>query len=55
MLPGQRSQIMRIPDKNLGIAIMANDHELGMGFVQVVRRMIVDRLFGLDSIEWAKR
>jgi hypothetical protein len=54
MLPGQRSLIMRVPGKNLGIAIMANDHEFGMGFVQVVQRMIMDCLLGLESIDWAR-
>jgi hypothetical protein len=55
LLPGKRSQIMRIPGKDLGIAIMANDHEFGMGFIQVVQNMIVDRLLGLDPFDWAKR
>jgi hypothetical protein len=53
--PGQRSHVMRIPGKGTGMAIMVNEHQFGMGFVQVAQRMIVDCLLGLEPVDWAKR
>lgn len=54
-VPGQMSQVMRLPGSGLGIAVMVNDNEFGTGFYQVVQRRIVDRLLGLEPIDWAAR
>lgn len=54
-VPGQMSQVMRIPGLGLGVAVMVNDNEFGTGFWQVVQRRVVDVLSGLEDIDWAAK
>jgi CubicO group peptidase (beta-lactamase class C family) len=54
-VPGQMSQVMRVPGMGLGVAVMVNDNEFGTGFWQVAQRRIVDTLAGLEKIDWASR
>lgn len=54
-LPGQKSQVIRVPGSGIGVAVMVNDHEFGTGFYQVVRRRILDQLLGLEPIDWASQ
>lgn len=53
-VPGQRSRILRVPEKRLGLAIMVND-EVAWTYTEVVQYMILDRLLGLDPIDWKAR
>jgi hypothetical protein len=54
-VPGQMSQVMRVPGMGLGGAVMVNDHEFGTGFSQVMQRRVVDTLVGLEKIDWASK
>lgn len=54
-LPGQTSQVLRVPGAGIGIAIMVNDYEFGLGFYQVVQWRILDHLLGLEPIDWASK
>lgn len=54
-VPGQMSQVMRIPGAGIGLAIMVNDNEFGTEFYQVVQRRILDHIFGLEPIDWATK
>jgi hypothetical protein len=54
-VPGQMSQVMRVPGAGIGVAVMVNDNEFGTGFYQVVNRRILDHLFGLEPIDWAAK
>jgi hypothetical protein len=53
--PGQMSQVARVPGAGIGVVVMVNDHEFGTGFHQVVQRMILDQLLGLEPVDWATR
>jgi hypothetical protein len=54
-VPGQMSQVMRIPSLGLGVAVMVNDNEFGTAFWQVAQRRIVDVLAGLERVDWAAK
>jgi CubicO group peptidase (beta-lactamase class C family) len=54
-VPGQMSRILRVPEKGLGLVVMANDNEYGVTFIEVVYHMLLDRLLGLEPLDWKKR
>lgn len=47
------SGVLRLPGRRIGVAIMVNVYEFGAGWIQVVQRMVLDRLLGLVPIDWA--
>ncbi|KAJ9118536.1 hypothetical protein QFC22_003755 [Naganishia vaughanmartiniae] len=54
-IPGQTSRIMRVPGSGFGIAVMVNDHELGLHFVNVLTWRIMDHMLRLKPIDWERR
>jgi hypothetical protein len=54
-VPGQMSRILRVPEKGLGLVVMANDNEYGVTFIKVVQHMLLDHLLGLEPLDWKKR
>lgn len=54
-IPGQASRIVRIPGSGVGIAIVANELDLGFHFVMVASYRIMDNMLGLEPINWEKR
>lgn len=53
--PGQKSYIIRLPDKMIGVAVMCNDDESGDMFNEVAKWRIIDDLLGLDPIDFKTR
>lgn len=54
-MPGQKSLIVRLPGKMIGVAIMVNDQQLGKLFNEVAKWRIVDDLLGLEPIDFKTR
>jgi hypothetical protein len=54
-VPGQKSQVIRLPGEMIGIAIMVNDEQLGGTFHEVAKWRIIDELLGLKPIDWESR
>lgn len=54
-MPGQKSLIMRLPGKMIGVAIMVNDQQLGKLFNEVAKWRIIDDLLGLEPIDFKTR
>ena len=52
---GQKSQIIRVLNEMVGVAVMVNDEQLGDTCVEVIKWMILDELLGLDPIDWRTR
>ncbi|KAJ9092582.1 hypothetical protein QFC19_008690 [Naganishia cerealis] len=53
--PGQMSQVMRIPEMGLGVAVMVNDDAWGTMYTDLVRWRVVDYLLGLDPVDWRSK
>jgi hypothetical protein len=53
--PGMMSQIMRMPEEGLGVAVMVNDDAFGTMFTDAVRWRIVDHILGLEPVDWRTR
>lgn len=49
------TQITRLPNSNLGIAVFSNDDTYGTQLVEIVKWRIVDEVFGLPLIDWSAR
>jgi hypothetical protein len=54
-MPGQKSLIMRLPEKMIGVAIMVNDQQLGKLLNEVAKWRIVDDLLALEPIDFKTR
>ena len=54
-LPGQESQVIRVPSEMIGLAVMVNDEQMGTLYHEVVKWMILDELLELESIDWRTR
>ena len=54
-LPGQESQVVRVPSKMIGLAVMVNDEQMGTLFHEVAKWTILDELLGLEPIDWRER
>jgi hypothetical protein len=52
-VPGQKSYLIRVPGLGVGVAVMVNDDEFGEGFYLAVQYMVLDRLLGLEPMDWA--
>lgn len=51
-VPGQKTRVALVPEAGLGIVIMANDEEFGSTYVKAAQYTILDRLLGLDALNW---
>jgi hypothetical protein len=54
-VPGQKSQVIRLPDQLIGLAIMVNDEQLGDLYHAVAKWRIIDQLLGLEPIDFRSR
>jgi hypothetical protein len=54
-IPGHVSWIIRVPELGVGLAVLVNDHELGMLFSRVVSWRILDHMIGAKPIDWERR
>ena len=54
-VPGQRSQVIRLSDKMIGVAIMVNDEHLGGLYREVITWRIIDHLLGLRPVDFKTR
>ena len=54
-LPGQESQVIRVPSEMIGLAVMVNDEQMGTLYHEVVKWMILDELLVLEPIDWRTR
>ncbi|KAF8064240.1 beta-lactamase/transpeptidase-like protein [Lyophyllum atratum] len=52
---GFNSQISRLPNDGVGVAVLTNDHEYGKLISQLVKYYIMDRALGLEPIDWSTR
>lgn len=52
---GFNSQVSRLPNDGMGVAVMTNDHEYGKLISQLVKYYIMDRALGLEPIDWSTR
>lgn len=53
-LPGQTSLILRLPERDLGVAILTNDFLAGPHFFQAAAYRILDDLLGLEPYDYEK-
>lgn len=54
-VPGQMSQILRIPKARLGVVVTANDNEFGSTFTEMAVCMVLDQVLGLEPVDWKAR
>lgn len=54
-IPGQMSQVLRVPEAGLGVVVMANDNEFGSTFTEMVGYMVLDQVLGLEPVDWKAR
>lgn len=52
---GFNSQVARLPNSNLGVVLLTNDHDYGRAITQIVKYHIFDKVLGLDPIDWSGR
>ncbi|KAE9393924.1 beta-lactamase/transpeptidase-like protein [Gymnopus androsaceus JB14] len=52
---GFRTQITRFPFDNLGVAVLSNDDSFGSFLMDAIKWRIVDKLIGLDMVDWNSR
>ncbi|KIK64017.1 hypothetical protein GYMLUDRAFT_40239 [Collybiopsis luxurians FD-317 M1] len=50
--PGFHTQITRFPFENVGVAVLSNDDAFGGLFIEVIKGRIIDKMFGLEPIDW---
>ncbi|KAF5382272.1 hypothetical protein D9757_008953 [Collybiopsis confluens] len=53
--PGFTAVISRFPKDNLGIAVLTNDGDMGAYIMEIIKYHLVDRVLGLEAIDWNKR
>ncbi|KAK1232776.1 hypothetical protein PQX77_004101 [Marasmius sp. AFHP31] len=54
-VPGFMTQMTRLPDSKLGVAVFTNDDDHGTSFKEVVKYRILDAALGLPAIDWNNR
>ncbi|KAG6908807.1 hypothetical protein DXG01_003254 [Tephrocybe rancida] len=52
---GFNSQVSRLPNDGVGVAVLTNDNEYGKLISQLVKYYIMDRALGLAPIDWSTR
>ncbi|KAG6826128.1 hypothetical protein H0H92_001047 [Tricholoma furcatifolium] len=52
---GFNSQVSRLPNDGIGVAVLTNDNEYGKLISQLVKYYIMDRALGLTPIDWSTR
>ncbi|KAL0573922.1 hypothetical protein V5O48_008019, partial [Marasmius crinis-equi] len=52
---GYRTQMARLPDAKLGVAVFTNDDDSGTSFMEVIKYRIIDAALGLPAIDWNTR
>ncbi|KAF5375446.1 hypothetical protein D9615_007951 [Tricholomella constricta] len=52
---GFNSQVSRLPNNGIGVAVLTNDNEYGKLISQLVKYYIMDRALGLEPIDWSTR
>ncbi|KAL0579080.1 hypothetical protein V5O48_002922 [Marasmius crinis-equi] len=52
---GYRTQMTRLPDSKLGVAVFSNDDDHGSFFIEVIKYRIIDTALGLSAIDWDSR
>ncbi|KAF8884170.1 beta-lactamase/transpeptidase-like protein [Infundibulicybe gibba] len=53
--PGFHSEISRLPNDGLGVAVLTNDDVYGDFLMQSIRGRVLDRVLGLTEINWDAR
>ncbi|KAK7018015.1 hypothetical protein VNI00_018441 [Paramarasmius palmivorus] len=54
-LPGHKSSIVRLPNDKVGVAVFSNDDNYGASFVEIIKWRIIDKVLGLEPIDWDSR
>lgn len=54
-VPGHNSQITRLQNDNIGVALLSNDNILGGFIVETIKARILDDALGLERIDWSNR
>ncbi|KAJ8082741.1 hypothetical protein PM082_008597 [Marasmius tenuissimus] len=54
-VPGFKTQMIRLPDSKLGVAVFTNDDNYGYSFKEVIKYRIIDAALGLPAIDWDTR
>ncbi|RDB19643.1 hypothetical protein Hypma_013343 [Hypsizygus marmoreus] len=52
---GFNSQVSRLPNNGLGVAVLTNDNEYGKLTSQIIKYYIMDRALGYEPIDWNTR
>ncbi|KAJ7038058.1 beta-lactamase/transpeptidase-like protein [Mycena alexandri] len=52
---GFKSMITRIPDQNLGVAVLSNDDPFGGQIAEAVKFRILDEALSLEAVNWTER
>ncbi|KAJ7611432.1 beta-lactamase/transpeptidase-like protein, partial [Mycena polygramma] len=52
--PGFKTIVSRLPNDNIGLVVLSNDDN-GVRVMEPVKFQIIDRLLGLEPIDWAQR
>ncbi|WVR08834.1 hypothetical protein IAU60_005892 [Kwoniella sp. DSM 27419] len=54
-VPGQHTQVLRLPDLGLGVFVAINDETFGPLGHEIIGNMIIDDILGLDPIDHERR
>ncbi|RDB27566.1 hypothetical protein Hypma_003858 [Hypsizygus marmoreus] len=54
-VPGYNSQISRLQNDNIGVAVLSNDNSYGGTIVDIIKCHILDTALGLEPIDWNAR
>ncbi|KAJ7185375.1 beta-lactamase/transpeptidase-like protein [Mycena filopes] len=52
---GFKSMIARIPERNLGVAVLSNDDTFGAQIAEAIKFRILDEALDLEVIDWTER
>ncbi|KAG5642300.1 hypothetical protein DXG03_003044 [Asterophora parasitica] len=52
---GFNTQISRLPNENIGVSVLTNDHEYGKVIGEIIKNHIIDKALGLTPIDWNSR
>ncbi|KAL0574601.1 hypothetical protein V5O48_007351 [Marasmius crinis-equi] len=52
---GARTQMTRLPDAKLGLAVFTNDDNFGTNLMEIIKYRIIDAALGLPAIDWESR
>ncbi|RDB30719.1 Gigasin-6 [Hypsizygus marmoreus] len=52
---GFNTQVSRLPNDGLGVAVLTNDNEHGKSTSQIIKYYLMDRALGLEPIDWSGR